>query len=339
MTTTLVTGATGFVGGRLLDELLCRGDPVRALVREPGRAAALAQRGVEVVVGDVCRPETLAPALRGIRVVYHCAAAVGPSRSASEIYATNRDGVRHLLEAARHAGSPRVVLLSSINVLGTRNLDQAVEDLPCRASSDPAADVKIEAEQIALEYHRQHGLPVTILRPGFIYGPGDPHNLPRLASALERGKFSFLGSRDNVIPIVHVNDVVQALLLAGSKPGAAGRVYHVTDGSRTTIGEFIDELARLLQCPLPKKTLPLAVPRAACVVFEMLQRLGIRKKAGPINRAGLRFLGMSRWVDIRRARTELDFSPQIQFREGLAETLFRAKEDADEHTKLVHASG
>src|SRR5262245_13699686 len=99
MTTTLVTGATGFVGGRLLDELLCRREPVRALVRDPGRAAALAERGVEVVVGDVCRPDTLTPALGGIEVVYHCAAAVGPSRSAAEIYATNRDGVRTLLDA------------------------------------------------------------------------------------------------------------------------------------------------------------------------------------------------------------------------------------------------
>jgi nucleoside-diphosphate-sugar epimerase len=339
MTTTLVTGATGFVGGRLLDELLCRREPVRALVRDRQRAAALAERGVELVVGDVCRPDTLVPALHGVQTVYHCAAAVGPSKSAAEIYATNRDGVRNLLNAARDAGSPHVVLLSSINVLGTRNIDPATEELPCCRSSDPAADVKIEAEQIALDCHRQHGLPVTILRPGFIYGPGDPHNLPRLASAIQRGKFSFLGSRGNIIPIVHVNDVVQAMLLAGSKSGAAGRIYHVADGSRTTIGEFIDELARLLNCPLPQKVLPLAVPKVVCTVFELLQRLGVRKKAGPINRAGLRFLGTSRWVDILRARTELDFFPQVQFREGLAETLVRAKEDADERTAFAHASG
>jgi nucleoside-diphosphate-sugar epimerase len=339
MTTTLVTGATGFVGARLLEELLCRREPVRALLRDQGRAAALAERGVEVAVGDVCQPDTFLPALRGIDVVYHCAAAVGPSKSASEIYATNRDGVRNLVDAARRAGSPRVVLVSSINVLGTRNLDPATEELPCRKSSDPAADVKIEAEQIALACHQQSGLPVTILRPGFVYGPGDPHNLPRLASAIQRGKFSFLGSRDNVVPIVHVNDVVQALLLAGSIPEAAGRVYHITDGSRTTIGQFVDEMARLLGCPSPGKTLPLFVPRTACRLFEMLQRVGIRKQAGPINRAGLRFLGTSRWVDIRRARTELGFSPKIQFREGLAETLLRAKEDADERTKFAHAAG
>src|SRR5262249_31505738 len=129
MATTLVTGATGFVGSRLVDELLRRGEPVRALVRDPLQGGALKEAGVDVHVGDLCRPETLVAPLCGVQVLYHCAAAVGPSKSRDEIYATNRDGVRHLLNAARES-RPRVVLLSSINVLGTQNLDPATEDLP-----------------------------------------------------------------------------------------------------------------------------------------------------------------------------------------------------------------
>lgn len=327
---TLVTGANGFVGGCLVDELVARGEKLRALVRDRDQAAALEERGIEAFVGDVTCPETLAAPLRGVSIVQHCAAAVGPEKSAAEIYATNRDGLRHLLAAAAVAGRPRVVVLSSINVLGTRDLDPAAEEVACRRSGDPAADVKIEAEAIALDYHRRDGLPVTILRPGFIYGPGDPHNIPRLAGAIRRGKFAFLGSRDNVVPIVHVRDVVQAMLLAGSKPEAAGRVYHITDGSRTTIAELVDVLAARLGCPPPRKTLPLIIPRAGCLLFETLFRLGLRKRPGPINRAGLRFLGTSRWVDIARARTELGYSPQILFREGLAETLVRSGTVTDE---------
>lgn len=333
----LVTGAAGFVGACLVEELLARGEAVRALVRDPAQAAALERRGIQAFVGDLRRPESLMASLRGATVVHHCAAAVGPEKSAAEIYATNRDGVRHLLEAARQTGSPRIVLLSSINVLGSRNLDPATEELPCRKSRDPAADIKIEAEQIAVEYHRTHGLPVTILRPGFIYGPGDPHNIPRLTRALRRGKFCFLGSREHVIPIVHVRDVAQAMILAASKAEAAGRIYHVADGSRTTIGEFVDCLAAILNCPAPHKTLPLFVPRVGCLVFETLQRLGIRNKPGPINRAGLRFLGTSRWVDIGRARTELGFAPQIDYREGLAEAVGRRSENANEREQLAHA--
>ena len=336
MTSTLVTGATGFVGGCLLNELLSRRESVRALVRDEAQAAALRSRGVEAFVGDLLQPESLRAPLTGAKIAYHCAAAVGPSKSAHELYTTNRDGFRHLLDAASQAGAPRIVLLSSINVLGSRDLERATEELPCRRSHDPAADVKIEAERIALEYHRERGLPVTILRPGLIYGPGDPHNVPRLASAIRRGKFSFLGGRNHVVPIVHVQDVVAAMLLAGGKPETAGRIYHITDGSRTTIGEFVDFLAELLDCPPPQKNLPLIIPRAACVLFETLQRLGLRKGPGPINRAGLRFLGTSRWVDIGRARTELGFSPRIQFREGLAETVVRSGTLTHEDATIAH---
>jgi nucleoside-diphosphate-sugar epimerase len=335
MATILVTGATGFVGGRLLEELLRRGEPVSALVRNQGQAAALESRGVKVFVGDLCQPDSLAAPLRDVRMVYHCAAAVGPSKSRAEIYATNRDGVRHLLKAARRAAAPRIVLLSSINVLGTRNLDPASEDISYAKSHDPAADVKIEAEQIALEYYRRHGLAVTILRPGFIYGPGDNHNVPRLARSIQQGRFAYLGSRAHIIPIVHVSDVVRAMLLAAETPGANGRIYHITDGSRTTIGEFVDALARVLNCPPPSRTLPLFLPRTACVIFETLEQLGIRRQPAPINRAGLRFLGTSRRVEIERARKELGYAPQVQFTEGLTDLFERTGENADERTVVA----
>jgi len=160
----------------------------------------------------------------------------------------------------------------------------------------------------------------VIIRPGFIYGPGDPGNLPRIIRALRRGKFAYIGSRDHVIPIVHVGDVVQAMLLAAQAPSANGRVYQITDGSRTTIGQFIDHLADLLECPRPRRVLPGFLPRLGCVVFDGLQLLVPRCPA-PINRSGVRFLGTSRCVDIRRAREELGYAPRVGYREGLAETL------------------
>jgi nucleoside-diphosphate-sugar epimerase len=150
-----------------------------------------------------------------------------------------------------------------------------------------------------------------------IYGVGEK-NIPRLLDAIGRGKFRYLGSRDHVVPLVHIDDVVQALLLAAEKPQANGRIYHITDGSQTTIGELIDHLADLSHAPRPDKVLPLAVPRTACVVFEWLQRLKLRSKPGPINRVGLRFLGTSRTIDISRARNELGYQPQVSFREGMA---------------------
>lgn len=111
---TLVTGASGFVGSHLLDELLARRISVRALVRDSGHAGELHHRGVEVLTGDVRDPQVLATAVRGVDVVYHCAAAVGPAFSPHEIYDVGLSGARNLLEGLRQAGVRRVSLASNV---------------------------------------------------------------------------------------------------------------------------------------------------------------------------------------------------------------------------------
>jgi nucleoside-diphosphate-sugar epimerase len=313
----LVTGASGFVGSHVLDALLAEGGAVRALVRDSAAAQDQRQAGAEVLVGDVREPNVLVEAVEGVDVVYHCAAAVGPGFSPHEIRDIGLNGVRHLLQALRQAGAGRAVLLTSVNVLGTRHLDLAGEDTPCRCSSDAAADVKIEIEALAREYEQGHGVDVTILRPGLIYGPRDRHNVPQMIRALRRGQFAFIGSRDNVAPIVHVSDVVQAILLAGRTPASRGRVYHITDGSRTTIGEFIDHLADLIGCPPSRKIFPYAVSYLGCLLFESLARMHLYHGRPPIARSSLRHLGTSRSFSIERASRELGYRPRVPYPEGL----------------------
>lgn len=331
---TLVTGASGFVGSHVIDALLSQGATVRAQVRTPAAAQELRARGVETITGDVRDPQLLAPALRGVDVVYHCAAAVGPGFRAREIHEVGREGTRNVLEGLRQAGAGRAVLLTSVNVLGTRRLDDATEEIPCRRSGDAPADVKVAIEEMARDYEQRHGMDVTILRPGMIYGPRDRHNLPQMIRALRRGKFAFIGSRDNVTPIVYISDLVQAILLAGQTPAARGRVYHITDGSRTTIGEFIDELARRIGCPAPTKVLPYAVPYLGCVVFEWLARLRLYRGRPPLVRNGLRHLGTSRFFRIDRAARELGYAPRILYREGLELALKWIEEPSHGHAPV-----
>jgi nucleoside-diphosphate-sugar epimerase len=259
-------------------------------------------------------------AVKGIDVVQHCAALGADHSTAEELRETNIGGLRQLLGEARRARVGRVVLLSSVNVLGTLDLDPATEDLPYRWSHDPAADVTIMAELVAQDEACRPGPEIVILRPGFIYGPGESRNLPRLIKAVQRSRFAFIGSRNHVIPIVHVGDVVQAMLLAVRVPEPKGRIYLISDGSRTTVGQFIDHLAGLLRCFRPRRVLPGFLPRFACAVFDGLRPVYPRCPA-PISRSEVRFLGTSCHVDIARAREALGYAPRIGYREGLAEVV------------------
>lgn len=333
---TLVTGAAGFVGRQVLEELLRRNEPVRAMVRDAQQAAELQALGVETVIGDIRDPSAVERAVGGTAVVQHCAAAVASHYSDQEIVDINLGGVRTVLEALRKAGSGRMVLVSSINVLGNRNLEGPTEDWPCRRSREIRGDVKIDAERLALAYHRDHGVDIVIVRPALIYGPGDA-NIPKLLAAIRRGKFSFIGSRVNIIPTVHVSDVAQAVLKAGVSPLASGRIYHLSDGERTTADEFASYLAELIGAARPERVLPYAVPAMVCTTFETLKRLGLRSGTGPVNRVTLRFLGTSREVDISRAREELGYRPGVSFREGMADTVQRIERSASEQSNTGQA--
>lgn len=313
--TALVTGATGFVGSHVLDELVRRGEKVRALVRDAHASAELYRRGIEAIYGDVRDSDCLRRAVRGVAAVYHCAAAVGRQYSKKEIEATNLHGVRQLLDVVKEVQGGRVVLLSSVNVLGTRNLNNVNEDTPCCPSKDAAADVKIEMEQLAAKYHQDRQCDLVVLRPGLIYGPRDTRNLPRIAAAVRTRKFRYVGSTQNVVPIVHVSDVVQAMLVAAQRPAAGGRVYHITDGSRTTTALLVAQVHEQLGMRERQRVMAYWLAQTICVTNELLGRTGL------LSRSMLRFLGTSRFVDIRRARDELGYSPQVTYKVGIADAM------------------
>jgi 2-alkyl-3-oxoalkanoate reductase len=318
--TTLVTGAAGFLGGHVAETLRGKGKPVRGLVRKAEQGDFLRSLGAETVVGDVRDSAAVRRAAQGAEMVVHCAAATDPHCSDAEVRAVGIEGTRNLLDALREQGRGRLVLISGLIVLGGCDLEGATEDFPYRRTGERLADTKIVVEQLALDYHRQHGTEVTILRPGMVYGPRGVH-LPKLLDAIRRGKFAFIGSRDHVVPMVYISDMAQAVLLAAAAPDAAGRAYNITDGTRTTMGELIDYLADLLHVARPQKVMPGWLPPVVCRVFEVLRRLHLVKGHGPVSRVTLHFLATSRSVEIARAVRELGYAPKVTYREGIANTV------------------
>jgi nucleoside-diphosphate-sugar epimerase len=317
--TSLVTGATGFIGSHLVEELLAQGEAVRALIRKADPRPAWERspdNRPEIISGDMRDPAAMRTAVEGANVVYHCAVA-NASMPASEARAVNLTGLRNLLEGLRLAGGGRLVLLSGLSVLGLRNYDPLTEELPCRACGDPEIDAKLKAEEMAWDYRRSYGLQACILRAGFVYGPRDRRNLPQLVEAIRGGSFVYIGSRHNLVPLVHVSDMARALVLAGRPPAADGRVYHIADGSRTTLRDLAGLVCQLVERRRPRWTLPYYPTLAVCLACEWLGRALSWPSHPPISRSTLLFLGTSRYVDIRRAREELGFNPCIGYRDGL----------------------
>lgn len=307
--TSLVTGATGFIGRHLVAQLRERGERVRALVRDEAKKRLYLQEDEETLVGDACDMGLIREAIDEADIVYHCAAAHSTA-PVEEIRRTNLASVKTLFDLVREERSAaRIVLMSSINVLGNVNFENANEDAPRRRTNDLHVDLKIAAEELA-EREISGGGNIIVLRPGLVYGPGD-HNLQKLAHAIYVGKFRFIGSRDNVVPLVHVSDMSQAMILAGHASISASRWYNITDGSRTTIGQLVGGMANVIGSPEPKRVMPAIVPRLANSVC------GLMGRKGPVSPSALRFLGTSRHVDIRRARSQLGFDPRVGIAEGL----------------------
>jgi nucleoside-diphosphate-sugar epimerase len=208
----LVTGGTGFLGSHLVEALVARGEPVRVLVRETSDTTHLEQLGVELACGDLEDAASLQVAAQGVSRVYHCAALAadwGPWRA---FRAANVDGVRNLLEALE-TDVNRFVHVSTTDVYGHPDYP-ADESAPYRMRGWPYGDTKIEGERVVWEYHRRHGLPVTIVRPANIYGPRSNTFVLEIVELLKSGSMIHIGRGDKPAGLGYVTNVVDLMLLA-----------------------------------------------------------------------------------------------------------------------------
>jgi nucleoside-diphosphate-sugar epimerase len=319
--TALVTGATGFIGGRLVEALLARGDTVRALVRDPDRAGRLRERGVETVRGDMTDPDSLAAAVAGADRVYHCAAVVGDWLSPAEIQRINVDGTRSLLEASARSGVRRLLYLSSLAVLGTRHHQGTDETAPYSYTGDAYSDSKIDSEKVVRGFAERGEVETVILRPGFVYGPGDQQFLPRMLKALADGQFVYVGDGSKLLNIIYIDDLARAALLADTAASTDGQAYNLTDGTRTSLRDFVTILCAELGVAAPTRRMPPAVAWTACYVLEAVARLRRAKEAPRLNRGRMKFLYYNQYYSIEKAKRELGYEPRFTCREGLPRSL------------------
>ncbi len=310
----LVTGATGLVGSHLVEEILASHPEcqVRILARPSSDRSVFAGKPVEVALGDLAEPGTLRAAVEGVGIVFHCAAFVSDWASREEMVKINVEGLRHLLDACVDAGVGRFVEVSSMVVLGADRQDNLDETAPYVLTGDLYNYTKIEAEKMVLDYGKKKGLPVTVIRPPYIYGPRDRQLLPRVLSVLKEKKFVYIDGGNNPFHLVFVRNLVQALLLAAKSPAAVGQTYHITDGVGITRRELVEFIADELGYPKPAKSIPLWLAKAVCGLMEIAGKITKSKKPPLLNRFRLKFMSAYITFNIDKARKELGYHPAAQ---------------------------
>lgn len=318
---TFVTGATGFIGGRLVDTLVEAGHTVRVLVRNPDGARHLALPGVELVRGDLGDAASLEEGLSGAAWVFHCAGLVGDWLRPEEAQRVNVDGTRALLAAGAAAGVQRVVHLSSLAVYGLGQHRGTDEWAPLRYGADAYIDSKIDAERMVRVAADRDGLPVVVVRPGFIYGPGDLRFLPKLLDALGRRQFAYVGDGSKLLNLSYVDDVARAMCLAAGEPKAAGEAYNLTDGTATSLRDFVAGLCRALGIPAPTKKIPPPVAFAAAYGVERMARARRANPAPRLTVGRMRFLYYNQHYSGEKAQRELGYTAEFTYLEGIPPTL------------------
>ena len=315
--TVLVTGATGFLGSHVTELLVTRGERPRVLVR-PGDSGRLpADVDVDVRFADIGDRAAIRAAVSGVDHILHCAARTGTWGPEGDFQQTNVYGLETLVRAALAAGVRRIVHVSSITVHGIDVRGAADENAPFRDSPNPYSRSKIAGEWLLQRMILEDGAPVTIVRPGWIYGPGDAASFARVARMIERGRMVMVGSGGNHLPLIYVQDAAQGILRASDAAHAEGRSYLLVNDEPVRQRDYLAAIATELGVTAPARRIPYGLAVMLGAASENIGRLARRRQPPPLMRYGIRLLGGENRFVISRARQELGFEPLVDLADGV----------------------
>jgi nucleoside-diphosphate-sugar epimerase len=321
----LVSGASGFIGGRLARRLAQEGYPVRCLVRASSDTSLLEELDVQIAVGDLTSASSLARAVDGCHYVFHCGALVSDWATTDEIAAINVGGTRKLLEASVGASVQRFIHFSSTDVYGHPDGTAIDESHAATRFVNWYAQTKLDGEAEVRQARAAHGLAAVILRPATVYGPGSKDVVGEIARAIEGRHMVLIDRGRAVAGLCYVENLVDAALLALRDEAAPGHVFNVSDGLSITWKRLTDDLAEGLDCAQVRWSLPYRPAHSIGFLLEHGYRLMRRttglRMAPLLSRQAVQVLGKNQDFSNRKLRETLGWEPRVDYETGLEATV------------------
>lgn len=334
-----ISGASGFIGGKIAERLLGTGRKVKVLARRP--LPDLEKLGAVIIPGDLENPAALRLGCEGVATVFHVAGRVGVWGPADDFFKINVEGTRNVIAACRAAGVRRLVYTSSPSVVyNGENLAGVDESAPLCTTAPCAYPTSKAAAERLVNAANSPELATVSLRPHLVWGPGDKNVVPRVLALAKKGRLKIIGSGRNKVDVTHITNVVDAHLLAervlGSSsliddkpPGAqnpSGQAYFITNGEPVVLWDWINQLLRGVGSTEISKHISLGAAYAAGGVLETLWRVLPLKGEPPMTRFVAKEMATDHWFDISAARRDLGYNPRVSMAAGTAELIEHLKQ-------------
>ena len=318
----LVTGATGLLGSHIVEKLIERKQPVRALVRPGSDTRFLDQFGVQKALGDVTDASSLVEAMKGVHTVYHAAAQVGDWGAWERFVAVTIDGTRNMLDAAKRSGITRFLQISSISTYGHPDGAGLVldETAPLGANLHRwsyYSRAKVEAEKLAWEAFRKGDVPLTVVKPSWLYGPRDRASMPRLIRAIRNGKAKLIGDGTNRLNLTYAGNEAEGCILAATADQAVGQSYNLSNDGVITQAEYFNTVARCVGAKPVTKKVPYKVAYNAAFLMELFGHMFGRKTPPLVTRYAVWLMGRRCFFSAEKARRELNWQPTVSYAQGI----------------------
>jgi len=323
----IVTGGTGFIGGRLVESLVEQGHEVRCLVRKTSNVSRLNELGVELFYGDLGDLEALRNITKDGEVVFHLAALVTDWGDRETFYKYNVLATKELLESSKVNNVKRFVYMSSSTVVwksdfwNIHKLEDIDETYPYTENqTDNYNASKTEAEKLVLKHNNNNGLETTVVRPSNVWGAGDTVILPRIAMAAKKGILHPMGSGDRFVTPCHVKNLVNALLLLAESIKAPGNIYFINDGVKIPYMDFLTKQLKSSGIDwTPGFSIPYKFAYGVAATLEVIFKLTKSKKPPVLTKMAVAALSGSRSYSIEKAGTDLGYKPAVDMDDGMQE--------------------